>query len=129
MSIFVPSRFADDPLGHAGNQSFHVLFGLGVWLVTESVGWLVTESVGWGWTALPIGVLYFVGWEWGVQRLGLRQPRPERVRLFADSVEDAAHVTFGPVIGMALHHGGPVGALGAFIAWGAVLAFGMWRRW
>jgi hypothetical protein len=102
-----PSNFRRDPLGHVGNQSAHFLL----------VGYFPSEILGpWGGaTAALIGLVYFVGWEWGVQRLWL----------FWDSVEDAAFVTAGALFPLAVAMGLDLGAAITVYLW---LGFGAWLR-
>jgi hypothetical protein len=111
--VMFSDNFDDEPLAHAGNQCGHAMIGLGLWLLAAVI-WPGVGEV----AALVIGAVYFLSVEWAWQRL----------KLLADSIEDACHVTLGAVIGFVLHHHGPEAALATFCGWGVVLAFGMWRR-
>lgn len=105
--------FKGDPWGHAGNQSGHARIGAG-WALLGLVIW-----PGWGEAiASFVAVAYFLTVEWWGQRLAL----------FWDSVEDAAHVCFGALGVVSLHYYGPAYALGVFAAWLVVLAVGVGRR-
>ena len=105
--------FLDDAYGYATNQSGHAHIGAGVCLLGLVV-WPVYGEV----VAVGVVVLYFLIVEWWCQGLSR----------FWDSVEDAAHVGFGAAGVTALHHFGPLAALGVFVASLIVLGVGAGRR-
>lgn len=112
--MITSDNFPDDPLAYAGNQAGHFAIGLGLWLLAA----VVWPGAG-EWAVAAVGATYFIGIEWAWQRL----------KLFWDSVEDAAHVALGALFGLTLHHYGPASALGLFSLWVVILGLGMWRRW
>ena len=111
--MLTPDNFESDPWGYVGNQSGHARIGAGAALV-GLVFWDETGAM----LMSMIVAAYFVVVEWRWQGLSL----------FWDSVDDASHVGFGAGGVVALHHQGPLVALGVFLAWFAVIIVGIVRR-
>lgn len=106
-----PSSFPGDPYGHLTNQSGHA--------------YLVGAPMALGFAGLPpiaapfvIGALYWIIWEWGIQR----------GKDWRDSLEDAVHVTAGAAVMTAALGGDILTVAGCMVAQGVLLAVGVYRR-
>jgi hypothetical protein len=100
------SNFRGDPYGHVTNQCGHIVVGMAAYVLSGVWGALA---------ATLIGAIYLIGWEWFVQRL----------RLFWDSLEDAAFVTTGALF-VPFYLAGYGSAV--VITVGLWLTFGAWLR-
>lgn len=112
MSMFGPDDFARDPYGYATNQAGHAcIIGLPAALVL--LPWFGPVL-----TPIIVAVVYGVVWELIVQR----------GRMWADSLDDTAHV----MAGASIICGATVGYWTAAVcvaAWLVVVLIGFLRRW
>ena len=103
--MITPSSFPNDPLGHVLNQLGHGMIGAGLMALLPLSLWSVAGIV----------VAYALLIE-GPQVLA-----NNKRRVWADSVEDALHVSMGALLVL-------TGAVWAAGAWIAVLGVGAWNR-
>lgn len=116
-TILAELLIADDQAGDwyawAVNQAAHaVIVGVGLSLA------LILAGIGPYIAAPCVAVAYLVLWEFVIQR----------GHDWRDSVMDAAHVGFGAAIVPLALIDDLTGLTVAFVAWLALLAFGVWRR-
>lgn len=102
-------NFPDDPYGWLTNQCGHGVVGIAMSIYSEVIGLPMV-------TAFGVAIVYFIVIEWYIQRL----------KLFWDSVSDSLHVCFGAFVVAQLPDYNSAAL--ALTGWGAVLAYGYWRR-